>query len=346
MDNFYYTLQSNASKNIHPNNIPTNFKVHLPNRICLHGEWVVGLAEIHFPTIFDPLKLKEQLEQQRIDNQQVNYRNSDAIDPAVLDTILTGIKSRKKRSPLLYVDPITSGVGMLALAARQAREREYASSGPRFSDAQLAALNQRFKKHIASTELTSKESYVTDDGDNSIDNGIDNNDADIDYTADTDNSDDGGDDTNAGAMTTYEHTDLPADYTKALSGNFFNFKKDGRKYSGIELNYTDYINQLEHLKRGKHLTDNNRPKQLYIYCDIAELEFIGDKFGSFLRIVRVPPYYPRHETAEKEFAAPHYKKVARNNFDSLEIDIRDERGRLVSFANGEVIVTLHFKRVR
>jgi hypothetical protein len=48
----YYTLQSNASRDMYPNNAPHNFRVHLPSPLQLPGQWVVGLADILFPCKF------------------------------------------------------------------------------------------------------------------------------------------------------------------------------------------------------------------------------------------------------------------------------------------------------
>jgi len=85
------------------------------------------------------------------------------------------------------------------------------------------------------------------------------------------------------------------------------------------------------------------PKYLYIYCDIVENQFVGDKFGPLMRVARVPEDGRKTET--KDWIRPHYKPLARNYFHQLQVDIRDEKGCPVSFANGVVIVTLHFKRV-
>src|SRR5438874_11818894 len=52
---FYYTIQSNASLNIYPDNKPNNFKVNLATPLQITGgNWVVGIAEIHYPCDFTP----------------------------------------------------------------------------------------------------------------------------------------------------------------------------------------------------------------------------------------------------------------------------------------------------
>ena len=46
---FYMTLPSNASMEMHPDNTLTHYVTHLPQRIDLTGEWECGLAEIQYP---------------------------------------------------------------------------------------------------------------------------------------------------------------------------------------------------------------------------------------------------------------------------------------------------------
>ena len=46
---FYMTLPSNASMEMHPDNTLTHYVTHLPQRIDLTGEWECGLAEVQYP---------------------------------------------------------------------------------------------------------------------------------------------------------------------------------------------------------------------------------------------------------------------------------------------------------
>ena len=48
-ENFYMGLPSNSSMSYFPENRTSYFKTHLPREIKLHGEWLVGLVEIHVP---------------------------------------------------------------------------------------------------------------------------------------------------------------------------------------------------------------------------------------------------------------------------------------------------------
>lgn len=47
-NNFYLTLISNSSLDLYPNNKASSFTVHLPHKIILNENWVVGLAELQY----------------------------------------------------------------------------------------------------------------------------------------------------------------------------------------------------------------------------------------------------------------------------------------------------------
>lgn len=51
-NNFFLTLMSNSSLNYYSENKTSGFTVHLPQKIQLTGNWVVALAELHYPYNF------------------------------------------------------------------------------------------------------------------------------------------------------------------------------------------------------------------------------------------------------------------------------------------------------
>lgn len=51
-DDFFITLMSNSSLNYYGENKTSGFTVHLPQKIQLTGDWVVALAELHYPYNF------------------------------------------------------------------------------------------------------------------------------------------------------------------------------------------------------------------------------------------------------------------------------------------------------
>lgn len=83
---------------------------------------------------------------------------------------------------------------------------------------------------------------------------------------------------------------------------------------------------------------------LYVYCDLLQFTYVGDIKAPLLRVVDsggeagdvVTRYYER----------PRYIPLQKKNFDSIQIDIRDDLGEKIQFENGKVLLTLHFRRAR
>jgi hypothetical protein len=48
-DHFYLTLPSDAYANYYPDNTVSRFVAELPERVCLEGNYEVGLSEIVYP---------------------------------------------------------------------------------------------------------------------------------------------------------------------------------------------------------------------------------------------------------------------------------------------------------
>jgi hypothetical protein len=63
-----------------------------------------------------------------------------------------------------------------------------------------------------------------------------------------------------------------------------------------------------------------------------------------LRIVPTGDVVKEMNFTSKIYDSNHYIPVARNNIDTIEIDIRNHLGDPVNFTKGEVVVKLHFKR--
>ena len=83
---------------------------------------------------------------------------------------------------------------------------------------------------------------------------------------------------------------------------------------------------------------------IYIYSDIVDYQFVGDEQAPLLRIVPTGDVNKALNFTSKIFDSPHYIPVARNNLESIEIDIRNHLGYPILFTSGEVVVKLHFKR--
>jgi hypothetical protein len=90
---------------------------------------------------------------------------------------------------------------------------------------------------------------------------------------------------------------------------------------------------------------------LYIYTDIADYQTVGNVAVPLLRAipfdVNVAGQGDNVRThAHWECTHPHYVRVRKHYFDTLEIDIRNDFGLPMPFIKGKTLVKLHFRQVQ
>ena len=71
---------------------------------------------------------------------------------------------------------------------------------------------------------------------------------------------------------------------------------------------------------------------------------MGDIKASLLRVVDSSGNFG--DLIHRLYTTPRYDPVSRKEFNTVEIDIRDDTGRPVPFEFGKVVATLHFRRSR
>ena len=71
---------------------------------------------------------------------------------------------------------------------------------------------------------------------------------------------------------------------------------------------------------------------------------MGDIKAPLLRVVDAAENFG--DTIHRLYMTPQYVPVSKKEFNTVEIDIRDDTGRPVAFEFGKVITTLHFRRSR
>jgi hypothetical protein len=81
---------------------------------------------------------------------------------------------------------------------------------------------------------------------------------------------------------------------------------------------------------------------LFVYCNVVVDSIVGDVRAPLLRSINVKGRYG--DSIREIFVKPLYIPVRRNRFDTIEVSIKGENGRPVSFNSGRSCVTLHFKR--
>ena len=101
-----------------------------------------------------------------------------------------------------------------------------------------------------------------------------------------------------------------------------------------------------------YVADVNRGiHSLYVYSDIVEPCPVGDTRAPLLRIVPIGNMVTQKNTSSlsqmtQSFSRIHYHPLAHRRVATIEIDIKDSRGRPVPFERGEVVVTLHIRKVK
>ncbi|KAF4518578.1 hypothetical protein B566_EDAN015729 [Ephemera danica] len=87
------------------------------------------------------------------------------------------------------------------------------------------------------------------------------------------------------------------------------------------------------------------PSQIYLYCDIVEQQYIGDTLAQLLRIIHMDNLnYIFGTDMVAHFESPHYIPLKKSEFETIEIDLRTDRGSPVPFIFGTACIKLHFRR--
>jgi len=86
------------------------------------------------------------------------------------------------------------------------------------------------------------------------------------------------------------------------------------------------------------------PSHLYLYTDIIKPNLVGDCVAPLLRIIKVDKQ-STDTNISVSFSNPYYLPIMKREFDTIEINIRDDEGKLIPFVSGKLNVRLHFKRV-
>jgi hypothetical protein len=131
-------------------------------------------------------------------------------------------------------------------------------------------------------------------------------------------------------------------YLRSTTPLPFSFTADMRLRDILGFDEVDYEVAMEF--RGSKTVDVNRglPKQLFVYSDLIEPQFINNSLELLLRIVPVDIESYKFGCAKTEnFSHIQYLKVNRLCIDSIEIHIKDSEGQFLPFQNGTLTVTLH-----
>lgn len=86
-------------------------------------------------------------------------------------------------------------------------------------------------------------------------------------------------------------------------------------------------------------------KSLFVYSNIVQNSFVGDTTAPILRLVEVPNDCKFGDQVVMHYASPHYIPLITNEFDIIEIHLKDDVDESIPFEFGRTLVKLHFRKV-
>jgi hypothetical protein len=84
---------------------------------------------------------------------------------------------------------------------------------------------------------------------------------------------------------------------------------------------------------------------LFVYSDIVSPSFVGDSYTQLLRLIEIPSSYKFGDQVKITYPNTYYVPLLVKEFDTIEIDIKDDTGVNIPFEFGRCIITLHFRKV-
>ena len=310
-DEFYVTLPSNASINFFENKT-SSYLTKLCQPIHLTGNWVVGLSALTIPLSFYNIKNEEELIIQMRDKNTLQYNI---------------------KFPPGYYDSVQSILGSIPTIIQE--QKKYRKSEEKPLD---HLLEEMLKVVILNKNLEQKmqndDVRIQNDGDIQIDNEM-NNPIHIHYDESRN-------------QVIIHHRRFPnRQYLFAIS--------PGLQYmlgfsSNPEVNTRAvHFYPINPNKKPKHVNvtspfpcnlDYNIPSEINVCLDIVKDQPL---YGKLIRKVGIQQYQ-YGQIKSFVFDRPHYVKVEKKYFDTLQVDLKDGHGKNLPFQFGTSSITLHFKR--
>lgn len=117
---------------------------------------------------------------------------------------------------------------------------------------------------------------------------------------------------------------------------------DPKSFSMVEEGWWSNARKKTYISRSS--VDLNRGNHsMYVYCSVVSDSVVGDKRVPLLR--SFPISGKNTGTCSESFSRLQYIPVKSNNFDCIEVNLRNEQGNLVPFNYGHSCCVLHFRRV-
>ena len=83
---------------------------------------------------------------------------------------------------------------------------------------------------------------------------------------------------------------------------------------------------------------------LMVHCDLVAPQLVGNTYANLLRIVPVSGRF--NQNINKIYNDEQYVPLLKKTFESIQININDDSGKIVNFQFGRTFLTLHFRKRR
>jgi hypothetical protein len=326
-DSFLIALNSDGSMEKHPENVPSDFTAHFPTAISLSGDWEVALIEASFPHEWYEIR------------SVVGVHIISSMETIRGDVSLIGDLLRAKPRP-----PPDTGwayeVATLATAPQDIFKYNYGviPSGEYSTAQQLGDMLSAVVTHALAPVyslnvpkyLDYKYDPITKTGHYSISHDQLSVFLVFEQTVLAD-----------ALGLTYRRVLPVLDSRDATNGAGGIVSFDLPEYRTV---YFLTGNSGTSVLRKPILMHGGSIDTIYIYSDIAERQLVGDVVAPLLGIVPIKAV--RGSRQVFTFKSPTYLPVSKQDFSSIRVKLRTERGKPVPFPenSSNVVCMLHFRR--
>lgn len=365
---FYLYLPSNTGDFV--DNTLGRFKVKLPNKVDLDGDWEVALVEMAYPVTWFSISNEEEglialsyAESGEYRQKSIPFNNYTSID-GLCDAInytLDHMKSFKGDRANFYFkyDHVRHRVVLKPESKTSISNVEFITLSPKikymlgFKNVELSFRYEKMEVLFANREKFVSKTIDLYELNESIRNGKQVFEVLSELLREvTDNGE------NARCRFRYvpskEEVVLESSENDTVPNiKYIKFSDIVQSKLGLSDNimYPNVRNKVSRANDfniiGYYMTAEEAPDvrgsryALFVYCDVVHPQIIGNTLAPILRAVSIKGNYG--DITDQLYDNPHYVPVLKRDFDTIEINISDDTGKAVNFQYGKLFVKLHFR---
>jgi len=148
--------------------------------------------------------------------------------------------------------------------------------------------------------------------------------------------------------TNYVYPKLPGLLIDMLGLSYTNTNPQNLDYNSI---IGSNLDEIDTIKKGNtvlnfgELNLNAGIHSIFLYCDLIQPVLVGHREVQLLRNVEIPNILRFGDQVVLKYQTPYYYQLLRNEFETIEIDIKDDTNRQLDFAFGRTSLSLHFRKI-